>query len=130
MTKTITEKNIQKQTTNKFDDKSRKEKEAKGSRITLRCTDETKKVFQNICQKTGKSQSDVFEEYVAKKEVVIVPFAKEAAMGIVEVFDNIKTMYNYLEHGHIEECKTILEKQAALSEALKNKLFNELEGGK
>lgn len=89
-----------------------------------------KKVFQNICQKTGKSQSDVFEEYVAKKEVVIVPFAKEAAMGIVEVFDNIKTMYNYLEHGHIEECKTILEKQAALSEALKNKLFNELKGGK
>ena len=107
-----------------------RKKKPRAAVFTLRCTDETKKVFQNICQKTGKSQSDVFEEYVAKKEVVIVPFAKEAAMGIAEVFDNIKTMYNYLEHGHIEECKTILEKQAALSEALKNKLFNELEGGK
>ena len=128
MQKSFKEKNIQKQITNKFDNKQRKKREAKNSRINLRCTPEIKKAFQNTCQKTGKSQSDVFEEYVTKKEVVVVPFAKEAAMGIVEVFDNIKTMYNYLEHGYVEECKEILVKQAALSEDIKNKLFSEFKG--
>ena len=59
---------VNKQSRFKYDTKNRKQKEKRNERITLRCTESVKEKFESICQKSGKSQGDIFEEMLNKNK--------------------------------------------------------------
>lgn len=123
------EKIVNKQIQRKYDAKSRRQKEKRTERITLRSTSTVKEQFENICKKSGKSQSEVFEEFVLKNKVTIVPGAEEASKKLCNIYNELHKLQIIIQNKGITGAEEYIRQQRENVEKVSNDLFTNLKKG-
>lgn len=117
---------VNKQSRFKYDTKNRKQKEKRNERITLRCTESVKEKFESICQKSGKSQGDIFEEMLNKNKVIVIPYAKEASEQLCEVHYELAELRIFLQSQDISGVEEYIKKQTEMVENISSDLCHNL----
>lgn len=120
---------VSKQSRCKYDMKNRKQKEKRNERITLRCTEPVKEKFESICQRGGKSQSDIFEEMLNKNKVVAIPYAKEASEQLCQVHYELTQLRLFLQNQDISGAEEYIKKQEERVENISSGLYHNLNKG-
>ena len=117
---------VNKQSRFKYDTKNRKQKEKRNERITLRCTESVKEKLESVCQKSGKSQGDIFEEMLNKNKVIVIPYAKEASEQLCEVHYELAQLRVFLQSQDISGAEEYIKKQTEKVENISSDLFHNL----
>ena len=110
----------------KYDTKNRKQKEKRNERITLRCTESVKEKLESVCQKSGKSQGDIFEEMLNKNKVIVIPYAKEASEQLCEVHYELAQLRVFLQSQDISGAEEYIKKQTEMVENISSDLCHNL----
>lgn len=117
---------VNKQSRFKYDTKNRKQKEKRNERITLRCTESVKEKLESVCQKSGKSQGDIFEEILNKNKVIVIPYAKEASEQLCEVHYELAQLRVFLQSQDISGAEEYIKKQTEKVENISSDLCHNL----
>ncbi len=117
---------VNKQSRFKYDTKNRKQKEKRNERITLRCTESVKEKLESVCQKSGKSQGDIFEEMLNKNKVIVIPYAKEASEQLCEVHYELAQLRVFLQSQDISGAEEYIKKQTEMVENISSDLCHNL----
>lgn len=117
---------VNKQSRFKYDTKNRKQKEKRNERITLRCTESVKEKLESVCQKSGKSQGDIFEEMLNKNKVIVIPYAKEASEQLCEVHYELAQLRVFLQSQDISGVEEYIKKQTEMVENISSDLCHNL----
>ncbi len=117
---------VNKQSRFKYDTKNRKQKEKRNERITLRCTESVKEKLESVCQKSGKSQGDIFEEMLNKNKVIVIPYAKEASEQLCEVHYELAQLRVFLQSQDISGAEEYIKKQTEKVENISSDLCHNL----
>lgn len=117
---------VNKQSRFKYDTKNRKQKEKRNERITLRCTESVKEKFESICQKSGKSQGDIFEEMLNKNKVIAIPYTKEASEQLCKVHYELAQLRVFLQSQDISGAEEYINKQTEKVENISSDLCHNL----
>ena len=117
---------VSKQSRFKYDTKNRKQKEKRNERITLRCTESVKEKLESVCQKSGKSQGDIFEEMLNKNKVIVIPYAKEASEQLCEVHYELAQLRVFLQSQDISGVEEYIKKQTEMVENISSDLCHNL----
>ena len=117
---------VNKQSRFKYDTKNRKQKEKRNERITLRCTESVKEKIESVCQKSGKSQGDIFEEMLNKNKVIVIPYAKEASEQLCEVHYELAQLRVFLQSQDISGAEEYIKKQTEMVENISSDLCHNL----
>lgn len=117
---------VNKQSRFKYDTKNRKQKEKRNERITLRCTESVKEKLESVCQKSGKSQGDIFEEMLNKNKVIVIPYAKEASKQLCEVHYELAQLRVFLQSQDISGAEEYIKKQTEMVENISSDLCHNL----
>lgn len=117
---------VNKQSRFKYDTKNRKQKEKRNERITLRCTESVKEKLESVCQKSGKSQGDIFEEMLNKNKVIVIPYAKEASEQLCEVHYELAQLRVFLQSQDISGAEEYIKKRIENIENISSDLCHNL----
>ena len=88
---------IERQMSTKYENKKRKAEEQKSARINLRVREESKKELEKLAESSGISQSDVFEQLLAKGHVKGVLGGVELARNLCNLTDRLCWLEKALE---------------------------------
>ena len=92
----------------------------------LRCTESVKEKFESICQKSGKSQGDIFEEMLNKNKVIVIPYAKEASEQLCKVHYELAQLRVFLQSQDISGAEEYIKKRIENIENISSDLCHNL----
>lgn len=124
----MSNKTLERQTTNKYDSKNRKEAEHKSARFSVRITPATKVKIIKMQENTGLSQTGVIERLVNNTPIVALPHGKEIAMELAVANENMNQLRRLYVRMDNQQIANKLDRINANFTQAKNILSNILKG--
>lgn len=117
---------MQKQYTRKYDNKNRKEQEAKKRKLTIRLDEETYNNLEKGCAYSGLTKTEFITQLVNKGKVIVLNEAAELA-GQLPIFEERLRQVEEAITAESEACKVVADIRNEF-ERKKNNLYLKLSG--